>query len=334
MAYRAVELPAPDSTRIKPLEWVSRPAFTDTPDLLAPDEESDDDEVYRLAGPLEPDKAKSEHRHYQESRLRQQLAASRKLQRPLRARIVPLEKHWYQCLVVPYLGWKLILGFGAGLAFSLILLLPGAATELLPWHLRYLVPLTFVIWTCGLLQVVLRGAVAGSPPAASLPPFHVCLRYAGWWAYTFLIGPAPVYLGMLFYWIHCGELEFLDELILVQAGVLASSYWFFALVAVAQRERLWAANPLRVAQLVHALGYRAAVAIVLVSLLAYEHARLLLFAIGQTHEDRVAGWFLLTLYLTSALAALAFVLRLVGWWCYRTSQTRSLAGMTSASAAC
>jgi hypothetical protein len=332
MAYRVVELPAAESTRIKPLEWVARPAFADAPDLLAPEEP--DEEIYRLAGPLEPDRAKTEHRHYQERQLRQQLVVSRKLLRPVRRRAVPLEKHWYQCLVLPYLGWKHLLALGAGLAFSAILLLPGAGNELLPWHLRYLLPLTFVIWTCGLLQGVLSGAVAGSPPTAVWPPFHVSLRYAGWWAYTFLIGPAPVGLGMLYYWIHCGDLEFLDELILAQAGVLAVSYWLFALVALTRSGRLWDANPLRVAQLVHELAYRAAVAIVLVSFLAYEHGLLLLFAVELAHQSRVAGWLLLTLYLTSALTALAFVLRLVGWWCYRSSRTRSLAGMTSASADC
>jgi hypothetical protein len=266
-----------------------------------------------------------QERRYQEARLNELLAYSRKIRRPRRRAGRPLETHWYQCIVLPFMAWRLLLGMAAGLGLATLLLLPFEGNNLIPWHIRYLVPVVFVIWVSGFLQCVLNGAVRGDPPAVCWPgrQFHVALRYTGWWAFCFLAGPAPVVLAAVLYWVYCGELEFLDWLILVQAGALVVSYLLFALLAVTRSQRLYDANPVRVAQLVQRLGYRAAVAIVLASLLAFEHARYLLFAIGLVHENVVGGWFLLTTYWLSALACATFLLRLVGWWCYRHVAARA-----------
>jgi hypothetical protein len=143
------------------------------------------------------------------------------------------------------------------------------------------------------------------------------VRYAGWLAFCFLAGPAPVAMAAVFYWIHCGELELLDWLILAQAGVFVVGYLLFALLAVAGGQHTSRANPVRIAQLVHGLGYRSAVLIALASLLSFENGRYLLFAIGLAHENVAGAWFLLTMYWLSALACATFVLRLAGWWSFR-----------------
>ena len=104
--------------------------------------------------------------------------------------------------------------------------------------------------------------------------------------------------------------------------MLGANYFLFALLALARSQRIYDANPVRVAELVHKLGYRAVIAIVLFSVLVFEHARYLIFAVGVTHESVFSGWFLLTMYWLSALATATFLFRLVGWWCFCHVPTR------------
>jgi hypothetical protein len=325
LGYEVVELPAEDRTAFKPLlpplDLVARPRFQDVPDISTPEER--DAAAYRLAA-LDRDSAALRDRRYREARLQELLAYSRKVRRPARRTAPRRQTHWYQSIVVPFMAWRLLLGLAAGLGLGTVLILPFGGNELIPWHLRYLVPLVFVVWACAYLQCVLNGALAGDALAVCWPGrhFHVALRYAGWWAFCFLAGPAPVGMAAIFYWVYCGELEFLDWVILTQAGVLAVNYFLFALLAVARSQRIYEANPVSVAQLVKGLGYRAVVAIVLFSVLVFEHARYLIFAIGVTHESVFNGWFLLTMYWLSALASATFLFRLVGWWCFCRIPTR------------
>jgi len=322
VAYRVVELPPDQNTgvRLPPLEWVARPAFADAPDIATPQEK--EEAFYRTAGPIAEDPAKVQHREYQETRLKEQLLRSRKLGKPTGRRPPVREKHWYQCLATPLMAWRVLLALAVGLGLSTILLLPLSGNSLLPWHIRYLLPLAFAVLTCGYLQCVLNGAVAGDPPTVVWPgrQFHIALRYSASWAYCFLAGPGPLLMAATFYWVYCGEMEFLDWLILAQVGILATGYFLFALLALTRSKHLYDVNPLRIARLVHALGYRSAVAVLLASWLAYEHGRLILFAVGEAHEDAFAGWFLLMMYWLSALASFAFLLRLVGWWCHEHVQ--------------
>jgi hypothetical protein len=319
LGYEVVELPAEDSTAFKsllpPLEMVARPRFSDVPDIATPEER--EPAAYRLAA-LDQDSAALQDRRYREARLQELLAYSRKVRRPARRTTPRRHTHWYQSVVLPFLAWRLLLGLAAGLGLGTILVLPFEGSELIPWHLRYLLPVIVIVWVCGYLQCVLNGALADDPPAVSWPGrhFHVALRYTGWWAFCFLVGPAPMGMAAILYWIYCGELEFLDWLILIQAGVLAVNYFLFALLAVTRSQRIYDANPVRVAELVQRLGYRAAIVIVLLSVLVFEHARYLIFGIGVAHESVLNGWFLLTMYWLSALAAATFLFRLVGWWCF------------------
>jgi hypothetical protein len=320
LAYQIVELSDEDrssgKTSLPSVDWIVRPSFADAPDIATPEEL--EAAPYRLAGPLEEDLAKVEHRQYHESRLRELIDQSRRIARTPRRRGATRERYWYQCLTLPFLAWRLLLGLAAGLGVATVWLLPLEGNQALPWHIRYLVPVAVVAYVCGLFQCVLRGALAGDPPRVIWPGrhFHVALRYTGIWVYCLLVGPAPLALAALFYWVHCGELEFVDWFILIEAGVLAIGYGLFAVVAVARSQRLYDANPLQIAKLARQLGYRAAVVVALASLLVFEHARLILMAVGVAHENPFAGWFLLTLYWLSALASLVFLLRLVGWWCY------------------
>jgi hypothetical protein len=320
LAYEVVELPAVGNTHVKPslppLDMVFRPHFTDVPDIATPEER---DQAAYQAAPAGANLAAAQERSYREARLQELLAYSRRIRRPRRPAVRRLETHWYQCIVLPFMAWRLLIGLSAGLALGTLLALPFEGNNLIPWHIRYLVPLVFVVWVCGYLQCILHGAVRGDPPAVIWPgrQFDVALRYTGWWAFCFLAGPAPLAMAAVLYWIHCGEMDFLDGLILVQVGVLFVSYLLFVLLAVARSQRLYDANPVRVAQLVHGLGYRSAVLIVLATLLSFENARYLLFAMELAHENVAGSWVLLTLYWLSALACATFVLRLAGWWTFR-----------------
>jgi len=320
LAYRLVELPAENGARgqapLPPLEFVSRPNFADVPDIATPQEK--EEAAYRLAGTLEEDLAKVHHRQYQEERLEELVAYARKIRRQTRRFGTIREKYWFQCLALPLMAWRLLLGLAAGLSLATVWVLPLEGNNVLPWHLRLLVPLILVVYVCGFLQCVLNGAVAGDPPMVTWPgrQLTLALRYTGWWLFCFLAGPAPLGIAALGYWIYCGDLEVLDWLILLQAGVMAVGYWLFALLAVTRTGRIYNANPLQIAALIRCLGYRAGVAVLIAFLLVFEHARLILIGIGVAHENGFSGWFVLTLYWLSALAAMTFLLRLVGWWYY------------------
>ncbi len=326
LAYEVVELPVEESTHVKtslpPLDMVVRPRFEDVPDIATPEER--EQAAFRVASLDDSGDARVLERRNQEVRLQELLAYSRRIRRPRRPAGRPLETHWYQCLVLPFVAWRLLISLGGGLALGILLALPFEGDTLIPWHVRYVVALVFVVWVCGYLQCVLNGAVRGDPPAVCWPGRYidVALRFTGRWTFCFLAGPAPVAMVAVLYWIYCGELEFLDWIILAQAGVFVVSYFLFALLAVSRSQRLYDANPVRVAQLVQSLGYRAAILIVLTSLLSFAHGSAIVSAIGVAHENAIGGWFLLTLSMISGLACATFLLRLAGLWSFRHAAPR------------
>jgi hypothetical protein len=181
------------------------------------------------------------------------------------------------------------------------------------------IPLAVLTYGCGFLQCVLKGAVAGDVPNVVWPGRHILttLRYAGRWLFCFLAGPVALAGIAVDYWIHCGDPDFWDRLILIELGVAAVGYWLFAVLAVTRTDRLRDANPWRVAELVRGLGYRSAVAVAIASALAWINGWLMLGAVEAHHEEGFSGWLLLVFAWVGGLASAAFLLRLVGLWCFR-----------------
>jgi hypothetical protein len=144
----------------------------------------------------------------------------------------------------------------------------------------------------------------------------VALRYAGRWLFCFLAGPVVFVAAAVIYWVHCGDPDLLDQVILAECGVLAVGYWLLAILAATRTDRFLDANPVRVAELARRLGARAAVAVLLACVLVFLHGRWVLAGIEATHRIGFVGWLVLTVSWSSALACGAFLLRLVGLWCH------------------
>jgi len=255
---------------------------------------------------------------------------------PPRRRRWQRERYWYESLLYPLPAWKPLVVYALALALAtvgLALMVPALHTErvvgLFAAPVKYfVVPVLIFAYGCGLLQCVLDQAVAGEPPEVCWPGWyvHLALAQAGRWLWCFLAGPAELAALALLYWLHCGDLDALDRLILGELGLAALGYWLFALLAVTRGGRLRDANPLRVAELMHRLGYRSAVTVVAAALLAYPHGRLLLAAVAEVHRFALNGFFALALWWFSALVCAAVLLRIVGLWCYRNAATRPRLG--------
>jgi hypothetical protein len=237
------------------------------------------------------------------------------------------ETHWYECWQVPWLTchWQFIL--------ALVLTMGTAAMVLIGWPVladdpditillavspAVLAPAVFV---CVYLQCVLRSAVVGAPPNVIWPDGNLVQLVVGTarWLACLLTGPVVLILVAGNYWIWCGELDLLNELILLELSFFAAGYGLFTLLAVTRSGRLLDANPVRVATLVHTLGPRTAVFAVAAWLLLLGHGWCLL-AVAQNllpaPGGTFAGWVSLILCWFSSLFCATFLLRLLGLWSY------------------
>ena len=132
------------------------------------------------------------------------------------------------------------------------------------------------------------------------------LRSSLVWVACFLAGPVIPAALAFFYWLYGGAYSLVDWLIELELCSLAVSYWLFALVSVHEHDRLRDLNPVRVADLVHRLGYRAAVLAALASAFALVHGA---FILSEPSWMQTGGACL------SGMACATFLFRLTGVWC-------------------
>ncbi len=251
-------------------------------------------------------------------------------QRPRRRpRPRQLETHWSQCLAYPWLCRRLLAAFTLALT-----LLSGATALLLPqmpgwpelsWNTLYwlspflLMALLILPCACGTVVCALTSALAGQGPGVYWPGRHIvsalaaCLR----WLVCFLAGPVVPATLAGYFWLWGGDLTGLDWAILAELCVLAIAYWLLAVVQSTESGRLRDANPLRIAQLVQRLRYRAAVPVLVAPALVLAHGLVALFSLAELHRFTLGGWLLLACCWGSGLFWATFLFRLLGVWCYR-----------------
>jgi hypothetical protein len=136
------------------------------------------------------------------------------------------------------------------------------------------------------------------------------------WLACLLAGPVVPAATAFWYWLQCGDPTFLDWLILGELAVVAVGYGLFVLAAVAERGRLRDANPIRVIDLAHRVGIRAALVVLLGSALVLGHGLLLVLAAQELHRNVGLGLLLLVACDLSGMAWAAFLFRLLGMWCF------------------
>lgn len=151
-------------------------------------------------------------------------------------------------------------------------------------------------------------------PSRDLGP---ALKSALQWCVCFLAGPiVPIGIGIGF-WIYGGVFTVIDWLIVAELVSLAASYWLFALASVHQNDCLRDANPYRVFDLIHRLGYRAAVIGLFASALALTHGFAGLVTLAALQQNAGGGWLSLAGWCISGMFWATLLFRLLGVWCKR-----------------
>jgi hypothetical protein len=244
-----------------------------------------------------------------------------------------LETRWQQCLDYPLHAWFLLLNLAGGLAG-----LTGAAvlTQLAPdgpptflgeqqWSVLgfCLLALLALAYVCGVLQCALSSGLAGEAGKIRWPECNLLLvlRSVALWLLCFLAGPVVLAAGGFFYWLHCGDTDLLDTLILAELGVFAFGGWLLLVVAVSERGRILDANPRAVVRLINRVGDRLLVTALGAGVAAVVHGRLLLAGLEELHRRPELGWLLVAGCWLSGLFGMTFLLRLLGIWCHRAADS-------------
>jgi hypothetical protein len=239
-----------------------------------------------------------------------------------------LEQHWYQCLTYSFLNWKslfcfaLMLSVGmAGIVLTVQNFPSFSLSSLqnwLPWASSVLFVVLIVAFAYAKVECALTSALAGKGPGCYWPGWSTAdpLKSSVRWLVCFFAGPiVPAGLAAYF-WIYGGDLTGWDWAIVAELGVLAAAYWLLAIVSANERNRLRDANPLRIAQLLQRLKYRAVVPVLIAPAFAFAHALVAFFALTSLHPSPAFGWLLLMVCWGSVLFWSAFLFRLLGVWCY------------------
>jgi hypothetical protein len=229
-----------------------------------------------------------------------------------------IETRWYHCLLYPLRAWPLVLGLAVvltGLTGVTVLALPDMV-DLPLAQVFLMIPLLVLGYACGFLDCVLASATAGEVRHVHWPGGNVslALKSCGTWLACFLAGPVVPAGAGFWYWLHCGDPEALDWLILAELVAVTVGYWLLALLAVSQKGRLRDANPASVADLAFRLGYRAPAATLLATGLVIGHGLPALAAVEEIQHGGGAGWLVLGGCWASGLFWATFLLRLLAVW--------------------
>jgi hypothetical protein len=238
------------------------------------------------------------------------------------------DTRWQHCLLYAFRAWALLLGLG----FFLATLTGGTALTLAerddlradPWRgwllgwIGVVLGGTLLGFAVGFLDCSLAAAAAGEVRRVrwSGSDLGLAVRSLVRWLVAFLTGPVLGVAAGVYYWLHAGELTFLDGVILAELGVLTLAVWLLAVAAAGWRDRTLDANPLRAAELAYRLGPRTLLVLVAAAgLLA--HGWLMLAAVEELHRSPFSGWLGLIACWVGALFLATFLFRLLGVWCHR-----------------
>jgi hypothetical protein len=183
-----------------------------------------------------------------------------------RSRPWRLERYGAQCLFYPLRVWWRIFRLSFVWTVTMLVLaatLRGheAGEAWLPRLPLLLVPLALLGATWSFLRQVLRLAVSGD--RERLPVFGLRdtgVAYCAVMAATaFLAGPVFFLAAAVWFWVHAGALERVDQLVLCQLWLCAGVSWTYLLLAIDVRGRLLDAQAKAAALLIRQQGWPALV---------------------------------------------------------------------------
>jgi hypothetical protein len=175
------------------------------------------------------------------------------------------------------------------------------------------VGLALLGYAWALLQCVFFAAAGTKRPERHWPGVdpRLLLRSVRDGLVSFLAGPVVFAVVGVLFWLEAGELERLDELILVQLALAAFCGWLLAFTAVTASGRLRDALPAGVVQLVCRLGWPGRFGALLGGAVVLVHGLWALAALEETHRS-VGGWMSLFFFWVSLLGCTAAVLYWLG----------------------
>jgi hypothetical protein len=236
---------------------------------------------------------------------------------------------WAQCLIYPIRaslplgGLAVVLAAATGIPLFLTPevqeIRSSTAGALVAFGFYFLFPLGALSYACAALEGALACGSAGDSRYFYWPgrDLGFVLRSSIRWLVCFFAGPVVAVSGAYFYLLNCGDMEVWDWLILADLITLGVGYGLFALLAVNARDRLLDANPVRVAEQVERMGYRAALVVLTASALVIGHGLWAFSILDQLRTTGTKGWVLLVLCWLSGLLLGTALFRLLGNWCQR-----------------
>jgi hypothetical protein len=173
-------------------------------------------------------------------------------------------------------------------------------------------------YVCFFLNCVLAARLAGEARHAGWPVYNLefNLRSLLSWLLSFACVPAPLGVIGFYYWLNCGDLQWVDWIILAEMGIVASGYWLLAVLAVCRSGCVRDANPWRVAQITHRLGWRSLIVVMVAGLLFLSHGLLAFYTASMLSNHLALGLLLAAGCWLGWLYWATFMFRLVGVWYY------------------
>ncbi len=159
-----------------------------------------------------------------------------------------LETRWYQCLLYPLRAWPLVFGLSGALALcaGMSTFVHRQTQEFAQgisivgiYALWASLPFLILSYSCGFLDCVMAGALAGEFRHVRWPGrrLDMALKSCYVWAVCFLAGPIVPIAFALTFWLQAGEMEIVDWLILAELVVVGLSYWLLVLLTVNAKDR-------------------------------------------------------------------------------------------------
>jgi len=240
----------------------------------------------------------------------------------------PLENGWRECMLYPFraMGLSMLLAFVGASAASIIALVT-AQPEIATWVVLagFLFAHSLYVFAC--LRSAWLSGLHGEAGFVRWPGSDVrfLAQSSGLAAALFLAGPIVPALTAFLFWLHAGDLHWIDRLILLELGVLSVGYFILEVFA-ADAAKLRQATPAGVLRLIKTVGHLPLTAALAGSVGLVLHAWAGLASLRILHEDPGAGWALLFCTWVSVLSWNYFLCRWVGVYIYRRRARAGRAG--------
>jgi hypothetical protein len=238
----------------------------------------------------------------------------------------PAEKHWFECLAYPLRAWPVVVSLaltGAWLITVGVFVLPEEWDMPALWPRLPLLAVVFLwaAYTWAFLRCVFASSTAGEAGLVRWPGADLAQVFGSGLTFftAFLAGPVVPAVVAVIFWLHAGDLAWVDQLILVELGLVTASWWILAVLAAEEEGWLGAINPAAMARHARRLGWRGWLTVVLAAAAQVVYVWLAVGALEELHRSLI-GWAALWLWGLLSLAWMVFLFRWYGLSRYRSAK--------------